>query len=118
MLNLDPDLDGSGLTFEGTRAPAPILIAAPLPLDFATFFRCSFFSTNFSQMVPQSEYSSDLGAQKAPFRLPLWSPFWVWLQKLKLSSRVDGNPPEALRADPQIDKKTGLVLKALLDRLF
>ena len=47
----------------------------------ATFFRCSFLATNFSQMVAQSEYSSDLGAQKAQFWLPFWSPFWARLQK-------------------------------------
>ena len=65
------------------RGPAPHFsysLQRLTPPDLATFFRCSFLGTNFSQMVPQSEYSSDLGAQKAPFWLPFWSPFWARLQ--------------------------------------
>ena len=66
------------------RGPAPQLshsLQRPTPPDAALIFRCSFVGPDFSQMVPQSEYSSDLGAQKAPFWLPFWSPFWVRLQK-------------------------------------
>ncbi len=66
------------------RDPAPHYLCSPhrlTPLDFATFFQCSFFGPDFSQLVPQSEYSSDVGAQNAPFWLPFWSPFWVRLQK-------------------------------------
>ncbi len=87
-------------------------------LRSALIFRSSFLGPDLSQMVAQSEYSSDLGAQEAPFWLPFCSPFWVRRQKWKLSSRVHGNPPEALGADPTIDKKTGQVLKRLPDPLF
>ncbi len=84
MLNLDPDLDGSGcsaLSFKGIQTPLPMLPAALPPPDSALIFRCSFLGPDFSQRVPQSEYSSDLGAQKAPFWLPFWNPFWARLQK-------------------------------------
>ncbi len=47
------------------------------PSDSAVIFRCSFLGPDFWPMVPQSEYSSDLGAQEAPFWLPFCSPFWV-----------------------------------------
>ncbi len=106
------------MSFEGTRAPALILVAAPLPLDFATFLRCSFLGTDFSQMVAQSGYSSDLGAQNAPFSLSFRSPFCVRLQKRKLSSRLRGNPPEALRADSKVYQQMGLVLNALPEPPF
>jgi hypothetical protein len=48
-------------------------------LKIATFFRHPFLDTHFSQRVPQSEYSWDLGAQKASFWLSFWSPFWLRL---------------------------------------
>ena len=60
---------------------SPMVADVRMGSQSATFFRCSFLGTNFSQMVAQSEYSSDLGAQKAPFWLPFWSPFWARLQK-------------------------------------
>ncbi len=44
---------------------------------FSDLFFSPFLGPDFSQMVPQSEYSSDFGAQKAPFWLPFWSPFWA-----------------------------------------
>ncbi len=70
MLNLDPDLDGSGCSALSFRGPAPHLLyfsQRPSPPDSEFFFRCSFLGPDFSQMVLQSEYSSDLGAKRLHF---------------------------------------------------